>query len=51
VVEGGRARLREVEIGERGEARTQVISGIEEGEIVVLFPPDDLADGTKVRPS
>jgi HlyD family secretion protein len=51
VVEGGRARLREVEIGERGEARTQVISGIEEGETVVLFPPDDLADGTKVRPS
>lgn len=51
VVEEGRARLREVEVGERGEARTQVLSGIEEGETVVVFPPDDLVDGAKVGPS
>jgi HlyD family secretion protein len=49
VIEGGRARLRDVEVGERGEARTQVLGGLEPGEPVVLFPPDDLVDGARVR--
>ena len=49
VIEEGRARLRDVQVGERGEGRTQVLAGLEPGERVVLFPPDDLADGDKVR--
>jgi HlyD family secretion protein len=49
VIDEGRARLRDVEVGERGEGRTQVLSGLEAGERVVLFPPDDLVDGAKVR--
>jgi HlyD family secretion protein len=49
VIEEGRVRLRDVEVGERGEARTQVISGLEAGEQVVLFPPDDLVEGAKVK--
>jgi HlyD family secretion protein len=49
VIEEGRARMRDVEIGERGEARTQVTSGLEAGEQVVLFPPDDLMEGARVR--
>jgi HlyD family secretion protein len=49
VVEDGRARLRDVRVGERGEGRTQIVSGLEAGETVVLFPPDDLEDGARVR--
>jgi HlyD family secretion protein len=49
VVEQGRARLRPVEVGERGDARTQVLSGLEEGETVIVFPPDDLVEGARVR--
>jgi HlyD family secretion protein len=49
VVEGGRARLREVQVGERSGARTQIIAGIEAGDTVILFPPDALSDGERVR--
>lgn len=48
-VEDGRARLRSVEIGERGETLAQVLGGLEIGERVVLFPSDDLEEGTPVR--
>jgi len=49
VVEAGRAVLRDVEIGERADARTQIVSGLRTGDTVVLFPSDDLVDGTRVR--
>ena len=49
VVEAGRAVLRAVEVGERAEARTQIVSGLERGDEVVLFPSDDLVDGARVR--
>ncbi|HSJ07608.1 MAG TPA: efflux RND transporter periplasmic adaptor subunit [Longimicrobiales bacterium] len=48
-VDGGRARLREVRVGERSGTRAQVLAGIEAGDTVVLFPPDALADGDRVR--
>jgi HlyD family secretion protein len=51
VVEDGRARLRHVRIGERSGARSQVLEGIEPGDVVVLFPSDELADGQRVRPA
>jgi HlyD family secretion protein len=50
VVEEGRARLREIEIGNRGIAEVEVLGGLTEGDEVVLFPSDQLADGARVSP-
>ncbi len=49
VIEGGRARKREVEIGQRNESEAQILRGLVEGEEVVLHPSNDLSDGTRVR--
>lgn len=50
VVDGRVVRLREVTIGARGRDAAEVLSGIGDGEIVVLHPTDRLADGVRVRP-
>lgn len=49
VVEGGRARLRSVEVGQRNPIEAQVLGGLKEGEEVVLHPSDKIADGVRVR--
>ncbi len=49
VVEGGAARLRNVAVGRRGGREAQVVSGLTEGDVVVLYPSDDLRDGMRVR--
>lgn len=51
VREGGRARLRPIRTGEWGPDRVQVIDGVEEGDDVVLYPSDRVADGVRVEPS
>ncbi len=48
VVEDGRARLRSVRIGQRTSQAVQVVSGLDEGATVVLYPPDTLVDGSRV---
>lgn len=48
-VEGGRARERTVEIGQRNGLSAQVISGVSEGDMVVLNPSDALSDGVRVK--
>ncbi|MGE0444279.1 MAG: efflux RND transporter periplasmic adaptor subunit [Vicinamibacterales bacterium] len=48
VVEGGRARLQSVEIGQRNESLVEVLGGVAAGQRVVLHPPDTLADGARV---
>jgi HlyD family secretion protein len=48
VSESGRARLRTLTIGPRNATEAQVLDGLEEGEEVVLYPPDTLEDGTRV---
>jgi HlyD family secretion protein len=50
VVEDGRARLRQVTAGERSGAHTQILDGIVAGDVVIIFPPDELTDGARVRP-
>lgn len=50
VVEGGRAVQRSVEIGIRGITDAQVLGGVAPGETVILFPSDQLQDGSPVRP-
>ncbi len=47
----GRAALTDVQVGERNGARTRILSGVEPGETVILFPSDDLTDGARVRSS
>ena len=49
VDDGGRARRRDVEIGERNNEFAQVTSGVTGTERVVLHPPDTLVDGARIR--
>jgi HlyD family secretion protein len=47
-VAGGRVRLTKVEIGRSDGISAQVLSGLEVGDVVILHPPDTLADGGSV---
>ena len=48
VVEGGRARRALVELGQRTNTEAEVLGGLQEGQQVVLHPPDTLTDGARV---
>ncbi len=48
VVEDGVARVRAVTVGRRNGASAQILSGLVPGARVVVYPPDSVADGTKV---
>ena len=47
-VDGGRAVLRSIEIGERNAQEAQVLGGLEPGQEVVVYPSDSLSDGSRV---
>jgi HlyD family secretion protein len=49
VVEEGRARRRSVTLGRRSKSAAEVLSGLTEGELVVVYPGDQVRDGTSVR--
>lgn len=49
-VRGGRARLVEVQIGRRNEDDAQLLGGLNEGDLVVLYPSDRVTDGAAIRP-
>jgi HlyD family secretion protein len=48
LVDGGRARLRTVEIGQRNAQEAQALEGLDAGDELVLHPPDTLRDGMRV---
>lgn len=48
VLEQGRARLRHVGIGLGNEAFTEVLAGLEDGQQVILYPDERIADGTRI---
>jgi HlyD family secretion protein len=48
VVEGGRARRRDVTVGHRSGFETEIVSGIAEGQVVIRDPTDRIADGVRV---
>ena len=48
-VEGGRARLRRVELGQRSADAAQVLGGVEVGEEVIVFPSSEVRDGVRVE--
>ncbi len=49
-IRDGRASLNEVTPGNRNGLRAEVQEGLVEGDIVIVHPGDDVADGTRVRP-
>lgn len=49
VVEDGRARRRPVAVGHRTSAMVEILSGLEPGERVILFPSDQIDEGVRVR--
>lgn len=49
VVDNGRARQRTVGIGQRGTLHSEVTGGLSAGEIVIVHPDRDVADGRRVR--
>ena len=48
VIEGERVRLQPVGLGQRNDVEAQILEGLTPGQIVVLHPPDTLADGARV---
>ncbi len=49
VVEQGRAKQRDVKIGERGELEAEVLQGLKQGDTVIRHPSNDISDGARVR--
>lgn len=50
VVESGQAQVRPVEIGHRSGLLAEVLSGLEEGEELIVYPSDSIHDGAAVNP-
>jgi HlyD family secretion protein len=48
VVVDGRARLREVQPGPRGDLDVEVLSGLSPGDTVIIYPGDRVAEGVRV---
>lgn len=50
VIEGRRARLRDVQVGQSNGLETEILGGLSEGDRVIIYPGDRVADATRVRP-
>lgn len=50
VIDEGVARRRIVEVGRNNGLVSQIIKGVEQGELVITHPADTIEDGTKVEP-
>lgn len=48
-VEGGRARLRPIELGHRGRQGVELASGLSPGALVILHPTDRISDGIAIE--
>jgi HlyD family secretion protein len=48
VVKDGRATLRRITLGERNDRLARVLTGLEPGEVVILHPNDQIAEGAAV---
>jgi HlyD family secretion protein len=47
--DGGRARLRPVQAGQRSGQGAQILSGLAEGAVVIVHPSDQVRDGVRIR--
>ncbi len=50
VIEGGRARLRAVQVVARNGSLAWVRSGLAPGEVVIAYPPPTVSEGSRVKP-
>jgi HlyD family secretion protein len=48
-VESGKAVLREIKIGLEGEDYVEILSGLSQGDLIILSPGDDLSPGVRVK--
>lgn len=51
VLAGGKAHLRRVQVGHRSDAAAEITAGLESGDEVILYPSDELTDGTRAKAS
>lgn len=49
VAEGTRAKRRQVKVGQRNGLIAQILSGVEEGELVINHPSDEVEEGRRIR--
>jgi HlyD family secretion protein len=49
VVKEGRADERRVEVGHQNGLESEILSGLQEGEEVILYPDESIRDGTRVK--
>jgi HlyD family secretion protein len=49
VVDGGHARMRPIETGQRNGLSVQVLSGLSAGDTVIAHPDDKVSDGRRVK--
>jgi HlyD family secretion protein len=49
VVDGSKARRRNLKVGHSNGLETEVLEGLREGERVIVYPGDKIADGVRVR--
>jgi HlyD family secretion protein len=50
VVQDGRATRRKIELGHQTGQEAEVLSGVAEGDVVIMHPGDSIVDGAKVKP-
>jgi HlyD family secretion protein len=48
-VEDGRARRREVKVGQRNSTHAEILDGIAAGTVVIRHPSNEIADDTRVE--
>jgi HlyD family secretion protein len=49
VIADGRAQLRNITVGHRGDGAAEIIAGLQDGERVIEFPSDRIRAGARVR--
>ena len=49
VLEGGRARLRKVTVGQRGAHDVEVLGGLEPGALTLMHPSDRVTEGLRIE--
>lgn len=48
VLQDGRASLRKVTLGHRNDLQAEVLDGLSAGQTVILYPSDQISDGTRI---
>jgi HlyD family secretion protein len=49
-IESGQARLRTVQVGAMSDRTAEVLSGVDSGDVLIMYPSDQVRDGLRVKP-